>query len=150
MQGTASISCWRIWCEHLPRWERLEDVRRVVDRLRGDGSEDVVPPEFLAVWDVFTGYRDERLPMSRYPAAPTLARLKDFQRRTVDYVFNRLYGANSTNRFLVADEVGLCEDHGGAGSHRQECSNIWMGRSSESTWSTCAQMPPSRTRTSRD
>lgn len=34
--------------------ERLEDVRRVVDRLRGDGSEDVVPPEFLAVWDVFT------------------------------------------------------------------------------------------------
>lgn len=45
--------------------------------------------------------------MSRYPAAPTLARLKDFQRRTVDYVFNRLYGANSTNRFLVADEVGL-------------------------------------------
>lgn len=45
--------------------------------------------------------------MSRYPAGPTLARLKDFQRRTVDYVFNRLYGANATNRFLVADEVGL-------------------------------------------
>jgi hypothetical protein len=45
--------------------------------------------------------------MSRYPAAPTLARLKDFQRRTVDYVFERLYGSNPTSRFLVADEVGL-------------------------------------------
>ena len=45
--------------------------------------------------------------MSRYPAAQTLARLKDFQLRTVDYVFNRLYGPNPTSRFLVADEVGL-------------------------------------------
>lgn len=34
--------------------------------------------------------------------------LKDFQRRTVDYVFQRLYtDPNPTNRFLVADEVGL-------------------------------------------
>jgi hypothetical protein len=33
--------------------------------------------------------------------------LKDFQLRTVDYVFNRLYGPDSTRRFLVADEVGL-------------------------------------------
>ncbi len=32
--------------------ERLEDVRRVVDRLRGEG--DVVPTEFLEVWDIFT------------------------------------------------------------------------------------------------
>jgi hypothetical protein len=32
--------------------------------------------------------------------------LKDFQRRTVDYVFNRLY-RDSARRFLVADEVGL-------------------------------------------
>lgn len=37
-----------------------------------------------------------------------LSRLKDFQRRTVDLVFDRLYGASSkTRRFLVADEVGL-------------------------------------------
>jgi Helicase conserved C-terminal domain len=37
------------------------------------------------------------------------AGLKDFQRHTVDYVFERLYGdgASSTPRFLVADEVGL-------------------------------------------
>ena len=34
--------------------------------------------------------------------------LKDFQRRTVDYAFQRLYtDSNPTNRFLIADEVGL-------------------------------------------
>jgi len=33
--------------------------------------------------------------------------LKDFQRATVDYAFERFYGPNPTRRFLVADEVGL-------------------------------------------
>jgi hypothetical protein len=38
----------------------------------------------------------------------SLKGLKDFQRRTVDYVFNRMYGdSNPARRFLVADEVGL-------------------------------------------
>lgn len=37
-----------------------------------------------------------------------LAGLKDFQRRTVDYVFRRLYlDHDYTRRFLIADEVGL-------------------------------------------
>jgi len=36
-----------------------------------------------------------------------LAGLKDFQRDSVEYVFDRLYGADPTHRFLVADEVGL-------------------------------------------
>ena len=37
-----------------------------------------------------------------------LARLKDFQRRTAEYVFRRFYqGPTTTARFLVADEVGL-------------------------------------------
>lgn len=37
-----------------------------------------------------------------------LGKLKPFQRRTVDYVFHRLYEAeDSSRRFLVADEVGL-------------------------------------------
>ena len=37
-----------------------------------------------------------------------LARLKDFQRDSVDYVFRRLYGdVDPINRFLLADEVGL-------------------------------------------
>lgn len=33
--------------------------------------------------------------------------LKDFQRRTVDWVFDRLYAEGGSGRFLVADEVGL-------------------------------------------
>jgi hypothetical protein len=36
-----------------------------------------------------------------------LTGLKDFQRATVDYVFERFYGPDPTRRFLVADEVGL-------------------------------------------
>lgn len=37
-----------------------------------------------------------------------LGGLKEFQRRTAEYVFEQLYEAeNSTRRFLVADEVGL-------------------------------------------
>src|SRR5438270_5075016 len=36
-----------------------------------------------------------------------LAGLKDFQRATVDYTFERFYGPDPTRRFLVADEVGL-------------------------------------------
>jgi len=42
-----------------------------------------------------------------YSSAPVLARLKDFQRKTVDYVFRRLYMEDDNRRFLVADEVGL-------------------------------------------
>ena len=46
---------------------------------------------------------------SREPVdvAGVMATLKDFQRRSVDYVFDRLYGENPTRRFLLADEVGL-------------------------------------------
>ena len=37
-----------------------------------------------------------------------LSGLKDFQRRTAEYAFDRLYNAeDSTRRFLIADEVGL-------------------------------------------
>ena len=38
-----------------------------------------------------------------------LASLKDFQRKTVQHAFRRLYLAkkNCSRRFLVADEVGL-------------------------------------------
>lgn len=46
--------------------------------------------------------------MSGFVAEPVLARLKDFQRRTVDYVFRRMYlDEPPALRFLVADEVGL-------------------------------------------
>ena len=44
----------------------------------------------------------------RPPLERELAKLKGFQRRTVDYAFDRLYLAeDSSHRFLVADEVGL-------------------------------------------
>lgn len=43
----------------------------------------------------------------RFLAEPVLARLKDFQRRTVDYVFEHLFVKEGRRRFLVADEVGL-------------------------------------------
>src|SRR4051794_5411272 len=36
-----------------------------------------------------------------------MSTLKDFQRDSVEYVFDRLYGDDATRRFLVADEVGL-------------------------------------------
>lgn len=42
-----------------------------------------------------------------FNAGPALAQLKRFQRRTVDYVFDRLHGPDSVRQFLVADEVGL-------------------------------------------
>jgi len=44
---------------------------------------------------------------NRFSSRHAMAGLKDFQRRTVEYVFRRLYGDDSTSRFLVADEVGL-------------------------------------------
>jgi hypothetical protein len=44
---------------------------------------------------------------ARPDTAAALAGLKDFQRATVDYVFDRFYGSDQTRRFLVADEVGL-------------------------------------------
>lgn len=45
---------------------------------------------------------------TRFDAAAALAPLKTFQRRTVDYVFHRLYGdQDPVRQFLVADEVGL-------------------------------------------
>ncbi len=46
----------------------------------------------------------------RPDVAEALRGLKDFQRRTVDYVFQRLYLGDEhacTDRFLIADEVGL-------------------------------------------
>lgn len=44
---------------------------------------------------------------TRPDTSSVLAGLKDFQRATVDYVFERFYGPDPTRKFLVADEVGL-------------------------------------------
>ncbi|WP_018139208.1 MULTISPECIES: helicase-related protein [unclassified Thioalkalivibrio] len=42
-----------------------------------------------------------------FDAQPVLDGLKPFQRRTVDYAFQRLFDPAGSGRFLVADEVGL-------------------------------------------
>ncbi len=42
-----------------------------------------------------------------FDASTSLAQLKRFQRKTVDYVFDRLHGLDQMRQFLVADEVGL-------------------------------------------
>lgn len=42
-----------------------------------------------------------------FDASTSLAQLKQFQRKTVDYVFDRLHGPDQVRQFLVADEVGL-------------------------------------------
>jgi hypothetical protein len=44
---------------------------------------------------------------ARPNSARVLAGLKPFQLRSVDYVFDRLYGVGHMRRFLLADEVGL-------------------------------------------
>jgi len=43
----------------------------------------------------------------RFTVTDPLASLKDFQKNTVEYVFQQLYAEPSNPRFLVADEVGL-------------------------------------------
>jgi hypothetical protein len=45
--------------------------------------------------------------LEQFNPSDTLNQLKDFQRRTVEYVFDQLYTSGSTNKFLVADEAGL-------------------------------------------
>ena len=58
-------------------------------------------------WPTWTGTT-----MTEFTAPPNvdavLDGLKDFQRRTVEYVFRRLYmDDDPVKRFLIADEVGL-------------------------------------------
>ncbi len=46
--------------------------------------------------------------MIDFNAAPILSQLKDFQLKTAEYVFRRMYlDPDKTRRFLIADEVGL-------------------------------------------
>lgn len=62
----------------------------------------------------------------RFRAAPALAPLKAFQRRTVDYVFDRLYGPQDpTRQFLVADEVGLGKTMVARGVIARTIEHLW-------------------------
>src|SRR5262249_7019054 len=56
----------------------------------------------------------------------TLASLKDFQRATVDYVFDRLWLADDqVKRFLVADEVGLGKTMVAKGFIARTVEHLW-------------------------
>ncbi len=62
----------------------------------------------------------------RFHAAPALALLKNFQRRTVDYVFERLYGPDDpVTQFLVADEVGLGKTMVARGLIARTIEHLW-------------------------
>jgi len=59
-------------------------------------------------------------------AETALAPLKAFQRRTADYVFDRLYGENDPVRqFLVADEVGLGKTMVARGVIARAIEHLW-------------------------
>ena len=52
--------------------------------------------------------------------------LKDFQKNSVDYVFKRLYeDLNTTNRFLIADEVGLGKTLVAKGVIARAINHLW-------------------------
>lgn len=59
-------------------------------------------------------------------SAAILAGLKDFQRQTVDYVFDRLYGKDPTDRFLIADEVGLGKTLVARGLIARAIDHLWQ------------------------
>jgi hypothetical protein len=64
--------------------------------------------------------------MNTQPDTDTvLEGLKDFQRATVDYVFERFYGADPTRRFLVADEVGLGKTLVARGVMARTIAHLW-------------------------
>lgn len=55
-----------------------------------------------------------------------LGHLKDFQRRSADYVFRRFYrDSDPTNRFLLADEVGLGKTLVARGVIAQAVDHLW-------------------------
>ncbi len=62
----------------------------------------------------------------RFDAEEAMSPLKNFQRRTVDYVFRRLYeGDDGTKRFLVADEVGLGKTMVARGVIARAIEHLW-------------------------
>ena len=73
-----------------------------------NGVEAIIPfNRFHCPMDAFVAKPTATSEANRPDTASVLDGLKDFQRATVDYVFNRFYGPDPTRRFLVADEVGL-------------------------------------------
>jgi len=87
--------------------ERLSEISGLVRDLSQGSQNAIIPEDFIKLWTVLNRPSGGVMHSNRFLSAPALAGLKDFQRKTVDYVFKRLYGDDPTSRFLVADEVGL-------------------------------------------
>ncbi len=65
-------------------------------------------------------------PCPRPDVGAVLSGLKDFQKRTVDTVFERMYlDANPTRRFLIADEVGLGKTMVARGLIAKAIDHLW-------------------------
>ena len=63
--------------------------------------------------------------LARPDLTKQLLRLRDFQRDTVDYVFQRMYGEQPASRFLVADEVGLGKTFVARGLIAKVVDHLW-------------------------
>jgi hypothetical protein len=63
--------------------------------------------------------------MERPDSTKILSGLKDFQRLTVDHVYDRLYGTNPVYRFLVADETGLGKTMVARGVIAKAVDHLW-------------------------
>ena len=92
---------------------KLDHIARLVDDLRQTAHRDTTATRWLWI-DLATDLcrTATTKPMTNKAncpdPTPILDGLKDFQRNTVEYVFRRLYlDADASDRFLVADEVGL-------------------------------------------
>ena len=73
--------------------DRLDHIEHLLRDL-GDHGEKVLPDGFEDIWAPIWRYRDgqEARDVTAFDAAPVLEQLKDFQRATVDTVFDRFYG----------------------------------------------------------
>ena len=63
--------------------------------------------------------------LARPDLVTQLLRLRDFQRDTVDYVFQKMYGEQPASRFLVADEVGLGKTFVARGLIAKVVDHLW-------------------------
>jgi hypothetical protein len=110
---------------------RLDEVHRLLQEL-GDGDEGrrrnpPWPPRGLASHlGRAPGGPGMSTDIPRPDVPEVLSHLKDFQRATAEYAFERLYNApDPTHRFLVADEVGLGKTHVARGVIALAVDKLW-------------------------
>ncbi|MEX0887112.1 MAG: hypothetical protein WD009_11805, partial [Phycisphaeraceae bacterium] len=103
----------------LPSWAR-----------RGRPNADVVPDVEVRRWDQRgePGLARAPEPIARPDVAGILATLKDFQRDSVEYIFDQLFRTSATDRFLLADEVGLGKTMVARGVIAKVVDHLWRDK----------------------